>query len=95
MCCSSASVIRVSIEALKKRAEIKGEEYLKESMESGTVIGGMLCLRDSKYLALRFKYDPGVTGLGDLIAVATSLFGVKPCHGCLQRQVTLNEKTTD
>lgn len=31
-----------------------------------------------------------ITGLGDVIAKLTSLFGIKPCEGCKRRQATLN-----
>jgi hypothetical protein len=34
---------------------------------------------------------PKWTGLGDVVASATSAVGIKPCGGCKQRQEALNK----
>jgi hypothetical protein len=37
------------------------------------------------------SYDGRVRGLGDMVAKATSAFGVKPCGKCKERQRKLNK----
>jgi hypothetical protein len=57
----------------------------QEQMKANS--GGKPCCQDK----IKEAESAGMRGLGDVVAAATSMVGIKPCGGCKQRQEALNK----
>lgn len=46
--------------------------------------------RPSDGVCAQCEYRNGLRGLGDAVATITTVFGIKPCGACKERQAALN-----
>lgn len=46
--------------------------------------------RPSDGVCAQCEYRNGLRGLGDAVATITTVFGIKPCGGCKERQAAMN-----
>ena len=46
---------------------------------------------DGSVVVSSFQKKEPITGLGDVVAAATSAVGIRPCGGCKKRQQAMNQ----